>query len=1610
MSEVFVEITLNNQEYTDDRNIFYYYHPPFLFSFGPEMGSVIGGTIVHVFGSNFRDTKDLKCKFGTISVPAKFISTNEILCVSPKTDHAGLVPFQIAVQEDEFTSDETKKFLYYAFPELNSISPSCGPIYGYTQLTVKGKNFFDNGLDSVKCVFNKTIFMNATIIDDTTLYCSTPSIINRYEMTSTTDDLFFDVEVTMNAKDFSGFPQRFYYYNDPQLKGIYPNSGSVEGNTLTKIKGLGFKPDHSCNLTVRFSTYQIKPIEVDDDSITVKSPPVSIHGEVIVGISINGQQFTKDIIINNKDIENTFTYFNSPIFTYYFPSLGPSNGGSLVKISGYGFRFYEDIEGKAITKNIWIRMKDVKSGKYSIPKIAEFADNENIHFITPPGDPYSHHIIEVSFNEIDYYPVILKGQNYSFSYYLAPKIESIDPPYGYVRSNKQVILTVKGKNFKCPNDQCENVICRFGKEDNFIFSQGTLIKENEIQCKVPKYSKPDVLPIEITLNGQDYTNNGLEYGFYDPFIYKVTPKMISKKGNTKILIHGHGFVNTTGSHLKVRFGSKEKPLKCKEGSCIIPGKYVDKNTIEAQTFPYNLVTYDDGKPIYNDEFPVEVMVYGDEFTENNVSVFYFSEPTYSKEIIPAESPANEEELIIIPADLKIYSENGSKAENQEKWLRKYGNATCRFKHKNGKEIIVPGSLSHYPFKSTGEFNAIFCKAPLWSLDEGVEKEDVTLDVSINGGADYSGNILFTFSEKLEVYKIFPKCGPTIGNTKIRIYGTGFKQKNDLNVKFGTVHSIKLDKSSIEEFTYKKGLQISQNKYETEYLNLNENSKIMFVSGKKYKLTSCTSPQIPIFALTHGGSHYFELTKALKLKMVNSEDVHAFTYGSQQLEFYFYMQPSLYGIHPRGGSIFGGTIVVLKGAWFKFMPEYGIIPYAKFGEKVVKCEFESTVRIICMSPALGRSDINSVEVSVSLNSIDFSADSFKYNYFEELNIIDIFPKSGPESGGTKIHVRAKHVSNMSESSEFLCKFTSRDSDIPPKLVSAIFENSSYIICISPGGWGKGTSANLEITYNGKDYTNSNSSFNFYNFLDIYPRSSPSDGSGGYLTITGSGFKESSHVKVKFDGVPYDPTEVKWDIIKVKIPKAKEKDFFGTVQLEVSLNGIDYHEIEGGFHYYPPTDISDFYPKFSPAKGKGIVKFYGNNFRSDFSLAQPKCKFGPYIGKAEVISQNEIICHVPPIDQINRTYKGEIALNGQTFVEAKSGADFIPYGIYRIEPNSGNLNYPTQITVYGEGFQKDGKPQCKFGVSGNYAIVEGKVISPQRMVCNAPSKYDVPPYASLPLSVPFSISFFEEKYDPWAHYDLQKEEGVKGIKFESWTESGHKYRFYSNPQLQSLKPTEGRVRDITDVFVFADPKHTFTQPVAPIDSIDKEVGVRCMFGRFGTSPGVYINATTIKCITPLIKDDPDTIFKEIVYVQVALNGQDFTDKTDKCLFTFYGDATYFIYWPYFIGFMLIALFLVAFLVLCFTLISKYNQPYRIDNNASQAVLPHIVRDYYGVDRTRGIFAPGGEREGRRLLPGQSGIHPEIDNKINTSLMDVSMSNRGNIAGSRRGVPSSFFKNQS
>lgn len=63
-----------------------------------------------------------------------------------------------------------------------------------------------------------------------------------------------------------------------------------------------------------------------------------------------------------------------------------------------------------------------------------------------------------------------------------------------------------------------------------------------------------------------------------------------------------------------------------------------------------------------------------------------------------------------------------------------------------------------------------------------------------------------------------------------------------------------------------------------------------------------------------------------------------------------------------------------------MPEYGVVPHCKFGDKIVRAKFDSTVRIVCAAPP---SDDLGTELpfEVSLNGVNWVKTSLKFTYYE-----------------------------------------------------------------------------------------------------------------------------------------------------------------------------------------------------------------------------------------------------------------------------------------------------------------------------------------------------------------------------------------------------------------------------------------------------------------------------------------------------------------------------------------------------------------------------------------------------------------------------------------------------
>lgn len=364
----------------------------------------------------------------------------------------------------------------------------------------------------------------------------------------------------------------------------------------------------------------------------------------------------------------------------------------------------------------------------------------------------------------------------------------------------------------------------------------------------------------------------------------------------------------------------------------------------------------------------------------------------------------------------------------------------------------------------------------------------------------------------------------------------------------------------------------------------------------------------------------------------------------------------------------------------------------------------------------------------------------------------------------------------------------------------------------------------------------------------------------------------------------------------MPAAEGGDFFfGNVDLAVTANGNSWNNFEGGFQYYEQPVVEDIDPKAGPSSGVGIINFYGEGFRADYPLAQLGCKIGNAKGSAYYVSPRQVKCVIedmPLLAEEDEALPAQVSLNSYSYTETTSDTVYRPYGVIHLFPNSGPTGGATTVVVQGQGFvaEEGVTPRCRFGTPANYAVVEAEILSYTRLACRTPEGLPLTPTAALPRDVPFSVA-------------------ISGDEFAPWTSTSHKFRFYEQPVYDFVSPAEVEVGRITEVYVLAalDSEFFEPMPLTPLSN-EKETAdqsednqeqasrasalsaIKCKFGRFGETSGIFINSTTIKCTTPPADDPPDSIYRETVVLSVAMNGQDFQEENSSTEFTFIGTAPY------------------------------------------------------------------------------------------------------------------------
>ena len=81
--------------------------------------------------------------------------------------------------------------------------------------------------------------MNATVMEHDIIKCDSPPAFGWYKTDSKQPKMYY-VQITLDGNLYGGPPQKFTYYKEPQLTGIEPNMGPIDGGTEMRISGIGF--------------------------------------------------------------------------------------------------------------------------------------------------------------------------------------------------------------------------------------------------------------------------------------------------------------------------------------------------------------------------------------------------------------------------------------------------------------------------------------------------------------------------------------------------------------------------------------------------------------------------------------------------------------------------------------------------------------------------------------------------------------------------------------------------------------------------------------------------------------------------------------------------------------------------------------------------------------------------------------------------------------------------------------------------------------------------------------------------------------------------------------------------------------------------------------------------------------------------------------------------------------------------------------------------------------------------------------------------------------------------------------------------------------------------
>lgn len=509
---------------------------PQITSIEPAGGPLAGGTLIHIYGSDFRAPQvgeTIQVYIGSLpATSVQVVSPTEITAVTPQATSTGLYDVTV-INPDLATAVLPNAFTFVASTmTIVSVTPDKGPVDRETLITITGANFDQDKDMSGKVYLVVELgtaeegYLPATSVvvsdDGTTITALTP------RFTAGAKDV-----VVRNHFGSVTLPEAFTYYvpsSKPEIAGVYPATGPTTGGTPITIYGDRFQSKASVTIGGRAAT-----------EVEVVSP------QEIRAVTPPGQPGRQDVVVTNPDggtaaLAAGFTYISHPAVKNVTPSRGSVAGGTIVTLQGAdfypGMQVYfgsitEVVYGNVAGSMVWqapaadVQVVDTQTVRVRLPAWPDgvaFNNGTKVDIavvnsdalLTPEGGSF-----------------IARG---IFTYYqplTTPRVDQVTPDFGPVEGGNEVLLS--GEGFQ------PDVKVYFGWEEARVLE----VTPTSIRVMAPANAVGlyDITVVNVYDTGVFIKEDAYEYRqpLTSPKITGVFPSMGPAAGGTLLTISGAYF-------------------------------------------------------------------------------------------------------------------------------------------------------------------------------------------------------------------------------------------------------------------------------------------------------------------------------------------------------------------------------------------------------------------------------------------------------------------------------------------------------------------------------------------------------------------------------------------------------------------------------------------------------------------------------------------------------------------------------------------------------------------------------------------------------------------------------------------------------------------------------------------------------------------------------------------------------------------------------------------------------------------------------------------------------------------------------------------------------------